>query len=571
MDMVLCDGKHFRAGAKRARRVALFFLDDATRMALHVVVGTSESTSLFLRGIHEVVLKVGLMSILFLDRGPGFIALDSLSVLGNIPIKFIHGTAAYPEGHGKVERFNRTALASVLRGLDGRADVDSSLPALELRLRHFLETQYNHRPHEGINDNTPYLRFSSDPRPLRFPEDRESFRAKFEIFLHRRVSHDNIVSIDSLAYEVPRGYHGKTVLLRKKLLDHGRLFFLHLGDLIELHLVDLARNARSRRAGEEDDDVQHPLPPSAADLAFERDYGPVVDPDGGFPESPHHDHDKDKGGRYAMTTTKDLRSRFGFHSTPFTREIPVSDRLRHPLFDETLDALARMIEERMSAVLIAPAGTGKTALLRALIEERLPAARFRVHYVKVNDLSKRDMCREIAFAVGTSPAGSYPVLVRRLQERFQETSDTDGLRPVLLLDDAHDLRVNVLSLLRILTNFDMDSRLVLSMVLSGQPPLAQILRQEALEDVARRIAHYATLRPLSRKETLDYVRHRSTVAGASNAPFDDRSLEAIYEIGRGNMRATDHLALKTLEVAHKEDADVADSNHVASARKLLWP
>lgn len=268
---------------------------------------------------------------------------------------------------------------------------------------------------------------------------------------------------------------------------------------------------------------------------------------------------------------KDLRSRFGFHSTPFTREIPVGDRMHHPLFDETLDAISRTIEERMSAALIAPAGTGKTALLRALLKERLPEARYRVHYVKVTDLSKRDMCREIAFAVGATPTGSYPGLVRRLQERFRELSDTDGLRSVLLLDDAHDLRVNVLSLLRILTNFDMDSRLLLSIVLAGQPPLAHILRQDLLEDVARRIAHYANLRPLSRNETVDYIRHRSTIAGASTIPFDEKSLEAIYEIGRGNMRATDHLALKTLEVAHNENADVADSNHVVSARKLLWP
>ncbi|MCK4302997.1 MAG: helix-turn-helix domain containing protein [Candidatus Eisenbacteria sp.] len=31
MQMVLCDGKHFRAGVTRAHRVALFFLDDASR------------------------------------------------------------------------------------------------------------------------------------------------------------------------------------------------------------------------------------------------------------------------------------------------------------------------------------------------------------------------------------------------------------------------------------------------------------------------------------------------------------------------------------------------------------
>jgi len=46
--MVLADGKHFRAGAKRLRRVALFFLDDSTRYGLEVVVGTAESAPLFL-------------------------------------------------------------------------------------------------------------------------------------------------------------------------------------------------------------------------------------------------------------------------------------------------------------------------------------------------------------------------------------------------------------------------------------------------------------------------------------------------------------------------------------------
>ncbi len=45
LDMVLCDGKHFRAGVGRLKRVALFFLDDATRFALEVVVGTSESAA----------------------------------------------------------------------------------------------------------------------------------------------------------------------------------------------------------------------------------------------------------------------------------------------------------------------------------------------------------------------------------------------------------------------------------------------------------------------------------------------------------------------------------------------
>jgi hypothetical protein len=73
-------------------------------------------------------------------------------------------------------------------------------------------------------------------------------------------------------------------------------------------------------------------------------------------------------------------------------------------------------------------------------------------------------------------------------------------RPVLLLDESHELRPDVLGMLRILTNFDMDSRLVLSLVIAGQTPLRALLARDEQEAMARRIIHYAQLRLLSRDE-----------------------------------------------------------------------
>ncbi len=270
-----------------------------------------------------------------------------------------------------------------------------------------------------------------------------------------------------------------------------------------------------------------------------------------------------------MKKTKDFISRFGFHTTPFTCEIRVKDHYLNESYKEPLEHLYGAVEKRMSAALIAPAGTGKTSLLRALVA-RLPETRYRIHYVKVADLSKRDLCREITVAADTDPAGNYPTLVRRLQERFAGSLDIDGLRPVLLLDEAHDIRPEVLGVLRILTNFDMDSRLVVSIVLAGQSPLGKMLRSQKLEDVARRLAHCATLRLLSRAETKTYIQHRCRIVGASKCPFDQGAIEAIYEIGRGNFRATDHLALKSLEIAHKQKCNVGDSSHVTQARSMLW-
>jgi type II secretory pathway predicted ATPase ExeA len=267
---------------------------------------------------------------------------------------------------------------------------------------------------------------------------------------------------------------------------------------------------------------------------------------------------------------KDYRSRFGFHASPFTREMSVSDRFTIKEYDQAIDDLSNAVEARMSCALIAAAGTGKTSILRAMVA-RLPEAHYRTHYVKVTGLSKRDMCREIAYAIGLPPAGIYPSLVRKLQDHFAETVHSDALRPVLILDEAHELRHETLGMLRVLTNFDMDSRLVLSIVLCGQLRLRDMLRRDDLTDVARRLAHYATLRTLSREEIDRYIEHRCTIAGAAKVPFDQGAIDALFEIGRGNLRATDQLARKTLQIAHHTDQDVCGATHVAQARKLVCP
>jgi putative transposase len=285
LDMVLCDGKHFRAGVGRLKRVALFFLDDATRFALEVVVGTSESAALFLRGLYRCILRYGLMIRLFVDNGSGFIALDAIAVARKLLVHLIHGSAGYPEGHGKIERFNRTVAEQLLRLLAGNPQIDPQTQALELRLRHFLHERYNHTPHEALDGATPWERFHQDPRALRFHEHTEQLRQAFVLHNSRRVSLDHIVQVDGRAYETPLGLRGQAVELYRHLLE-GTVSLLHEGRLLQLAAVDVHANARERRARGQDEPSTPAPPPSAAQIAFDEDYRPVVDAEGGFSANP---------------------------------------------------------------------------------------------------------------------------------------------------------------------------------------------------------------------------------------------------------------------------------------------
>jgi len=284
MMMMLADGKHFRAGVRRRKRVAVFFLDDASRFGLGVVVGTHETAELFLRGLHAVIRRFGFMDIVFLDGGPGFRADDTAAACHRLDLHLVIGTAGYPEGHGKIERFNQTAQAQVLRGLIGAADVDDDCGALELRLAHFLDHGYNRQPHEALGGQTPLDRFEADTRALRFPDSDATLADRFVVTETRKVSADNVISYAGTDYEIPRGHASTEIAVGRHLLS-GALSVVHDGNLVTLAPVDLARNAASRRAAPPapapDDDESAPR--TAAQLAFARDFAPVVGPDGGFP------------------------------------------------------------------------------------------------------------------------------------------------------------------------------------------------------------------------------------------------------------------------------------------------
>jgi len=261
--------------------------------------------------------------------------------------------------------------------------------------------------------------------------------------------------------------------------------------------------------------------------------------------------------------------RFGLHTKPFTNEISVTKRMKIPFHEKEVIALKTVVEQRRSAAIIAPAGAGKSLVLRSLANQ-LPQARYSCRYIKVTDLSPRDLWREIAFAVGAKPAGNFPALVRSIQEHFDSSFNDNGLRQVLMIDEAHDLRPKALSLLKIMTNYDMDSRLVVSVILAGQPPLKNMIYRPGMEDVRRRLAHCGELRLLSREEAKRYIDHRIRVAGATKVPFDDSAIEAIYEMSRGNLGAIDQIAGKSLEIADQEKHEVVDSNDTLQARKELW-
>ncbi len=285
MQMCISDFVHFRAGARRLRRVACYILDDCTRFGLDVLVsaGTGEKTETFLELVQRVLAGYGLMDAFYCDGGAAFISDDTARVMANLHIPLIVGEARYPEGHGKIERFNQSVRRRTLRGLDGSAHVDPDPGSLTLRLRHDLSEVYNNTPHESLGGDTPRRRWDSCPRDLRPVPDESWLLSRFTVTDTRLVSSDHVISYDGVLYEVPRGLAGERIEVHRRLLED-TLHILHQGRLIELHTLDPEKNATSPRARKHDDTEQVPRIKTASTLSFETRFGSVLDDDGGCPD-----------------------------------------------------------------------------------------------------------------------------------------------------------------------------------------------------------------------------------------------------------------------------------------------
>lgn len=280
MQCVLADGKHFRAGSTRAKRVTIIYLDNATRFILGAVVGTAESAALALRGLRKIILRWGLMSCLYVDLG--FDNNDMARAAAALDFAFILGTKGYPEGRGALERFNRTIDEQLLCGWPNNPAIDPDLLALERRIEHWAHEQYNHTPHEGLGMETPADRFHRDSRALRIPQSQTIVDEAFVTSFTRKVTNHNCVSIKSVWWEIPLGHRSETINIFRNMISD-QLSVLHKGRRTSIKPVDLTRNAFERAKTIKAKKPSSSKPrTTAADIAWDRDNPPLVDDDGNY-------------------------------------------------------------------------------------------------------------------------------------------------------------------------------------------------------------------------------------------------------------------------------------------------
>ena len=208
------------------------------------------------------------------------------------------------------------------------------------------------------------------------------------------------------------------------------------------------------------------------------------------------------------------------------------------------EALARLqyaVEERDMVLLTGGIGCGKTTLSRALMDTL--GEEFKVILLVNPRLTPLEFLRSLAHRFGIhEPARFKTDLLEQIGAELFACYEKN-ICPVVVVDEAQLVpHKETFDEIRLLTNFQLDDRNLLSVVLMGQPELRRRLQHRVYEPLRQRVGLQYDLQPLGPEETSDYLDFRVCKAGGASGLFSEEAAQRIHACSSGIPRRINHAA-----------------------------
>lgn len=259
---------------------------------------------------------------------------------------------------------------------------------------------------------------------------------------------------------------------------------------------------------------------------------------------------------------------FGFSQHPFRaslrpEEILVTDQLNH--WKARFDFV---VTHKLWGVLTGEVGAGKSTAIRWALEN-LPHPEYKPILVIGSGGSVLEIYRRILMVLGQPVPGFRAKMWRGITESFREIA-RERVTPILVIDEASLLPLEVFCELHTLAQFDCDSKPILSVILAGQEDLIDRLSYPSSRPLASRVTTRMHLTAGDLNQTIAYVAHHLKIAGLSRPLFDQAALTALHQTSGGILRSINNLARCALIAAAHEKRQTVTPEDIRVASTELF-
>jgi type II secretory pathway predicted ATPase ExeA len=255
---------------------------------------------------------------------------------------------------------------------------------------------------------------------------------------------------------------------------------------------------------------------------------------------------------------------FGLTRYPFRKTIAADELFVSAAAHEVQARLEHWLELRSIALVTGEVGSGKTTLCRRFAASLHPGLH-RLFYVSHSTGNPTDLYKLIAWELRLPVERNRAALFRSIQAEVTRLINESRVVAVLVIDEAQNLRNDVLEDLRLLTNYAMDSENRLAMLLIGQAELRRRLSLSVHEALSQRITVRHHLGGLGRDDLQPYLTHLLRLAGTELTLFEPAALEALYQATQGLPRKVNQHAHHALVAAALAKARTVNADHVEAA------
>ena len=259
----------------------------------------------------------------------------------------------------------------------------------------------------------------------------------------------------------------------------------------------------------------------------------------------------------------ELSSRYGLEFNPFlknAREILYANcEWKEVLF--RLDYLAKT---RGFGLLTGSAGRGKTTAVRHWAVKLNPSL-YKVVYTGLSTVTVNDFYRNLAASLGAQAAYRKTENFHAIQDEITRLALEKRRTPVIIIDEANYISNAVLNDLKILFNFEMDSKDRAVILLVGLPQINHTLNLAIHEPLRQRIIMNYNMDAYTKEEGREYIQAKLKGAGCTQPVFDEPAIEAILNAADGTARMISKLCNAALVIGNSQSQNLITVDTVMQA------